>query len=666
MSLRKEFEKYFDDVLGKEDELNIVLDSLFEEESETFEEKIEQVQKEMKDGFIGGFKSAPNPYEYGSKAEYRNLTEGIVYKKNLENLWEAYIKDGKDGATPKVWPTGGGLGDKDVKKIIDESITNQNSFISTKKVLITSGATTSNPQNAPLEIVGSVDDYLQLEIQNKSSGTNSSTDIVATSDNGNDSVNYINLGINGSHFSQSGWSVNTANDGYLYVQGGDLSIGTSSPNTYTNFFAGGTSSQNVVATISTSGISSIGPIYSTNLPIPAPYFGILPTNTPEDNYAGFLRAINSNTQIQLLDGVYQVSQAIQISKNLSEFSIIGLGRTRSVISFGQSANGNGFWFGTGNYNYNNILFKDLGITSTAILSSYGTNYGLICPSSETAQIQNFKIIGCDFSCSANASNAIKCVCKTGSSIIDFVVDDCDFHDVSRAGIEIWSPVTSGYVADGLVVKNSRFERIGIKCTNLVVAESLAISIVTSTGKIEISNNRFKNLHVDAGGINGSAIEASGEAHIHDNRFDQSLQKFTSILVSNNNRGVRLDDNRDVGITTYGGFNWKVYNSNGPIIFKGNRIRGTIEFRGGKNIYFLENEMDTITLGSPVTTNLLLDKNFMGLDTSRTNVINCGTSGHTNIRITNNTIKCSGGIVDNPSNLTSAVYSFNIVNDIYIP
>src|SRR4030095_11959440 len=57
-----------------------------------------------------------------------------------------------------------------------------------EKLLVNAGTTTS--VNA---IVGrgSINSYLQLNIQNTSAGTSASSDVVATADNGNETTNYL-------------------------------------------------------------------------------------------------------------------------------------------------------------------------------------------------------------------------------------------------------------------------------------------------------------------------------------------------------------------------------------------------------------------------------------------------------------------------------------------
>jgi hypothetical protein len=66
--------------------------------------------------------------------------------------------------------------------------------------------------------------YAQLNIKNTSSGNNSSTDLVLTSDNGTETNHYIDLGINSSTY--TGGLVGRENDAYLLNVGKDMYIGT--------------------------------------------------------------------------------------------------------------------------------------------------------------------------------------------------------------------------------------------------------------------------------------------------------------------------------------------------------------------------------------------------------------------------------------------------------
>ena len=83
---------------------------------------------------------------------------------------------------------------------------------------------------------GNINNYLQLNIQNTNQGANASSDVVATADNGDETTNYIDMGINGENYTGV---LGGPNDGYLYSTGIHLHIGNATPNQYVGFFAGG-------------------------------------------------------------------------------------------------------------------------------------------------------------------------------------------------------------------------------------------------------------------------------------------------------------------------------------------------------------------------------------------------------------------------------------------
>jgi hypothetical protein len=85
-----------------------------------------------------------------------------------------------------------------------------------------------------------VNNYTQLNIINKSNGSSASADVVATNNTGNETTNFIDMGINSSTFAGT---IGVGNDAYLYSTGRELYIGNATTGTTSNikFFAGNTS-----------------------------------------------------------------------------------------------------------------------------------------------------------------------------------------------------------------------------------------------------------------------------------------------------------------------------------------------------------------------------------------------------------------------------------------
>jgi Chaperone of endosialidase len=125
-----------------------------------------------------------------------------------------------------------------------------------EKLLVDAGTTSS--YNV-ISGKGSINNYLQLNIQNRSSGNTASSDVVATADNGNESINFVDLGINSSAYSNATYPIlNGANNGYLYSTGNDFVIGNGTANKYLSFFTGGYAAGNERIRITGAGLTGIG------------------------------------------------------------------------------------------------------------------------------------------------------------------------------------------------------------------------------------------------------------------------------------------------------------------------------------------------------------------------------------------------------------------------
>jgi hypothetical protein len=108
--------------------------------------------------------------------------------------------------------------------------------------------------NNPLSVVGSGNTYIQVNIQNRATGTTATADLVITANNGTDNSNFINLGINNSGYSDPAFTNGSGLDGYLFINGGSLDIGTQTANTHIDLHVGGTTASNITARFTTSGL----------------------------------------------------------------------------------------------------------------------------------------------------------------------------------------------------------------------------------------------------------------------------------------------------------------------------------------------------------------------------------------------------------------------------
>jgi hypothetical protein len=129
-----------------------------------------------------------------------------------------------------------------------------------EKLLINAGTTTSPNL---ISALGSINNYLQLNIQNTSSATLASTDLITT----NDASSYVDLGINSSGYNSLAVSpiLNGANNAYLYTTGNDFIIGDSTAGKNLIFFTGGAALTNERMRITSAGNIGIGDIVPTTV-----------------------------------------------------------------------------------------------------------------------------------------------------------------------------------------------------------------------------------------------------------------------------------------------------------------------------------------------------------------------------------------------------------------
>jgi len=109
--------------------------------------------------------------------------------------------------------------------------------------------------NAYIQVNANSNNFSQIAIVNHNTGTNASADIVATNDTGNDSTGFIDMGINSSVYNTSSWIINGANDGYLYVAGGSLAIGTDRIGGEIKTFLGTTDNPKIISVANASTIT---------------------------------------------------------------------------------------------------------------------------------------------------------------------------------------------------------------------------------------------------------------------------------------------------------------------------------------------------------------------------------------------------------------------------
>ena len=121
------------------------------------------------------------------------------------------------------------------------------------------GTPVSAHANALIDITTAANTYVQINIQNIDSvGTQVSADLIATAPDGTDTSKYIDVGINGNNFVSSAWTISGKNDGYVYINGGNLTLGTDTAGKSVRIHTGGLLNTNIVAEYYAANVTMVG------------------------------------------------------------------------------------------------------------------------------------------------------------------------------------------------------------------------------------------------------------------------------------------------------------------------------------------------------------------------------------------------------------------------
>jgi len=122
--------------------------------------------------------------------------------------------------------------------------------------------------NVIMQFAGNVNSYAQLNFQNINAGNLSSTDYIATANNGDDNTYFLNMGIAGNNHVDPEFfgDTSSANDAYLYVVGVGNNLGNTGPGNLIlgstdgriKMFVGNTAQANVIQELTTAGSNITG------------------------------------------------------------------------------------------------------------------------------------------------------------------------------------------------------------------------------------------------------------------------------------------------------------------------------------------------------------------------------------------------------------------------
>lgn len=178
-----------------------------------------------------------------------------------------------------------------------------------EKLIVDAGSSTS--YNV-ISGKGELDNYLQLNIKNSNSGTTASQDLVATANNGSETANYIDMGINSGGYSSTLIPIlDGINEAYVFSTGNDLKVGNASATYDLGFFTNGFATTNERMRITASGNVGIG---TTS---PADKLSVAGIMAPSaDNTYTIGSSSNRWSAVYATNGTIQTSDA-RLKKNIS-------------------------------------------------------------------------------------------------------------------------------------------------------------------------------------------------------------------------------------------------------------------------------------------------------------------------------------------------------------
>ncbi len=175
---------------------------------------------------------------------------------------------------------------------------------------------------------GNLNNYLQLNIQNLNSGTNASSDVVATADNGNELTNYVDMGMNSS--GNTSGVMGAPDDAYLYTAGNNFLMGTANAGKALVFMTGGTSqATNERMRIDGSGNVGVGTVN--------PSYKLHVTAATNPLYLGGVQTgLNTDSILTIINGVVRkLSPGALVTSSSNAWSLVGNAGTNPASNFSE-------------------------------------------------------------------------------------------------------------------------------------------------------------------------------------------------------------------------------------------------------------------------------------------------------------------------------------------
>ena len=469
----------------------------------------------------------------------------------------------------------------------------------------------------------SVNNYSQFVLKNHYQGDSASADIVTVANNGDDSSYYIDMGINSNVYANTDYAVTGANDGYLYVNGGNLVIGTQTPTKVINFFTGGTDNLNKIrGTLSDTGLSMVGNVTANNM---------ISVNA---TIGGIVSATGNITGGNLLAPAGQISAA----GNITGLGINGTTLSATANVRGGNVNTAGLISAAGNITGGNILSTGIMSAGSAVIA---------------ANIAAGNITSAIISATGNI---------TGPNIIATILQVSAVLSVN-GNIQGGNFLTSGLISTTGNVTANYFLGNGSQLTGISLARisngTSNIAVATASGNANITINGTPNVVVfsTTGQYITGLLSASGNV-TGGNLIGQNLTAGRVAIVGS---GKEVADDADftynstTNVLSVAG-NINANNFNGNIISTGN-ISTTANVIGAYGIFTNGN---TVINAGVSTTGNVTGNYFIGNGSQLTGVLTTITPN-----ALSSTVHVAAVTTGNTANIISDATTANVANTIVV-